>query len=85
MGTLSDRINRLPTQNRHLEDWSNTQTAWLAGFDTGLYEAEMLAKEADDLIEILYEAVWLTEIGKTKEMALDEAINAYQKYKEKNQ
>ena len=57
MGTLADRIDSLPTQNRHLEDWSNTRTAWLAGFDTGLYEAANLAKEADELMDRMLAAL----------------------------
>lgn len=48
--SLEEKINNLGTKDRHLEEWSNTRIAWLAGFDTGLYEAGILAAEADELM-----------------------------------
>lgn len=88
---LSKKIDSLPTKDRHLEDWSNTQTAWLAGFDTGLYEAAQLAKEADELILELMQT--LEEVRdcnvNDKSVSLNvhksvlEAIDSYKIWKEK--
>jgi len=78
MGALSDRINNLGTQDRHKEPWSNTETAWLAGFDTGLYEAEQLAEEADELMEEMAKALQRF-MGVDASEAID-ADHAYTEY-----
>ena len=83
MGTLADRIDSLPTQNRHLEDWSNTRTAWLAGFDTGLYEAANLAKEADELMEEMVCVLDSASHGYVCQSRAEAMLNKYNAWKER--
>ena len=78
--SLENRISKLSTNDRHLEDWSNTRIAWLAGFDTGLYEAATLAAEADELMREMVEFLQSANFDNNTDMRESDAL--VKKYKE---